>query len=112
MPIPSSDEIGLLTRSFNYFVEEMRVKEQIKSTFGKYIDPRVLERVLLQSDSSVDTVNKRVMTVSFADLVGFTGLSERLTPALMVAVLNRHFGLQAQMVHNYRGSWTSLSVTR
>jgi class 3 adenylate cyclase len=103
LPIPSSDEIGLLTRSFNYFVEEMRVKEQIKSTFGKYIDPRVLERVLLQSDSSVDTVNKRVMTVSFADLVGFTGLSERLTPALMVAVLNRHFGLQAQMVHNYQG---------
>jgi adenylate cyclase len=103
LPIPSSDEIGLLTRSFNYFVEEMRTKEKIKSTFGKYIDPRVLDRVLLQSSTEVETVSKRVMTVSFADLVGFTGLSERLTPSMMVAVLNRHFGLQSQMVHDSQG---------
>ena len=43
------------------------------------------------------------MTVLFADLVGFTSLSERLTPALMVAVLNRHFGLQAQALQEHHG---------
>ena len=43
------------------------------------------------------------MTVSFADLVGFTGLSERLTPLLMVTLLNRHFGLQALAVQEHHG---------
>jgi adenylate cyclase len=43
------------------------------------------------------------MTVLFADLVGFTGLSERLTPSLMVTLLNRHFGLQAMAVQEYHG---------
>jgi adenylate cyclase len=41
--------------------------------------------------------------VLFADLVGFTGLSERLTPLLMVTLLNRHFGLQALAVQEHHG---------
>jgi adenylate cyclase len=43
------------------------------------------------------------MTVSFADLVGFTSLSERLTPLVMVTLLNRHFGLQAVAVQEHQG---------
>ena len=50
VPVRSTDEVGALTDSFNFFVRELRDKEQIriKQTFGKYIDPRILERVLLQ----------------------------------------------------------------
>jgi len=43
------------------------------------------------------------MTILFADLVAFTGLSERLTPSLMVTLLNRHFGLQALAIQQHRG---------
>src|SRR5205814_1727775 len=43
------------------------------------------------------------MTVLFADLIGFTSLSERLTPLLMVTLLNRHFGLQALAVQEHHG---------
>ncbi|HQQ73896.1 MAG TPA: adenylate/guanylate cyclase domain-containing protein [Pseudomonadales bacterium] len=103
LPVCSRDEVGQLTDTFNYFLEELRAKEMIKRTFGKYIDPRVLERVLLTSGDEVESINRRVMSVSFADIVGFSGLSERLTPAAMVAVLNRHFELQAQMVHEHQG---------
>lgn len=103
LPVCSRDEVGQLTDTFNYFLEELRAKEMIKRTFGKYIDPRVLERVLLTSGDEVESINRRVMSVSFADIVGFSGLSERLTPAAMVAVLNRHFELQAQMVHAHQG---------
>jgi len=39
----------------------------------------------------------------FADLVGFTSLSERLSPLLMVTLLNRHFGLQALAVQEHHG---------
>ncbi len=103
LAVESRDEIGNLTDSFNYFVRELQAKEEIKRTFGKYVDPRVLERVLAAPGAQDNTGEKRVMTVSFGDLVGFTHLSEHLTPALMVTLLNRHFGLQSQCVQDQLG---------
>ncbi len=101
LPVVSKDEIGVLTQSFNFFIRELRSKEQIKKTFGKYIDPRILDQVILQPGAADS--GRRVMTVSFADLVGFTGISEHLTPSRMVNLLNRHFSLQAQAVQQNLG---------
>jgi adenylate cyclase len=103
LPVGSTDEVGRLTDSFNFFVKELRSKERLKQTFGKYIDPRILEHVLAQSGADAVASGRREMTVLFADLVGFTGLSERLTPLLMVTLLNRHFGLQALAVQEHHG---------
>ena len=103
LPVSSTDEVGRLTDSFNFFVQELRSKERMKQTFGKYIDPRILEHVLAQPGAEAAAGGRREMTVSFADLVGFTSLSERLTPLLMVTLLNRHFGLQALAVQEHHG---------
>ena len=103
LPVSSTDEVGTLTDAFNFFVKELRSKEQMKQTFGKYIDPRILEHVLGQPDAEVVVGGRREMTVLFADLLGFTSLSERLTASLMVALLNRHFGLQALAVQEHHG---------
>jgi adenylate cyclase len=103
LPVGSTDEVGRLTDAFNFFVRELRSKERMKQTFGKYIDPRILEHVLGQPGAEAVASGRRDMTVLFADLVGFTGLSERLTPLLMVTLLNRHFGLQALAVQEHHG---------
>src|SRR5215475_5325654 len=103
LPVRSDDEVGRLTKSFNFFVEQLRSKEKMKQTFGKYIDPRILEHVLAQPGAEIVGGGRREMTVLFADLVGFTNLSERLTPSLMVTLLNRHFGLQAAAVQEHQG---------
>jgi adenylate cyclase len=103
LPVGSTDEVGRLTDAFNFFVRELRSKERMKQTFGKYIDPRILEHVLAQPGAEAVAGGRRDMTVLFADLVGFTGLSERLTPLLMVTLLNRHFGLQALAVQEHHG---------
>jgi adenylate cyclase len=103
LPVGSTDEVGRLTDAFNFFVRELRSKERMKQTFGKYIDPRILEHVLGQPGAEAVASGRRDMTVLFADLFGFTGLSERLTPLLMVTLLNRHFGLQALAVQEHHG---------
>jgi adenylate cyclase len=103
LPVRSHDEIGRLTDSFNVFIEQLRSKEQMKQIFGRYIDPRILEHVLAHPGAETVAGGRREMTVLFADLVGFTSLSERLTPSLMVTLLNRHFGLQAAAVQEYHG---------
>lgn len=101
LAVRSRDEVGALTQSFNYFVSELRSKEEIKRTFGQYIDPRVLEHAILQPGAEPE--GRRVMTVSFADLVGFTGLGEHLTASGLVNLLNRHFTLQAAAVQYEQG---------
>jgi class 3 adenylate cyclase len=101
LPVVSQDEVGALTQSFNYFVSELRHKEEIKRTFGQYVDPRVLEHAILQPGAEPE--GRRVMTVSFADLVGFTGLGEHLTPSGLVNLLNRHFTLQTEAVQQEQG---------
>ena len=103
VPINSSDEIGVLTGSFNKLVGELRSKEQLKETFGKYIDPRIVEKVILNPGAAETAGGKRVMSISFCDLVGFTGLSEHLTPTGLVRLLNRHFELVADAIHAYQG---------
>jgi len=103
LPVSSTDEVGRLTDSFNFFVKELRSKERMKETFGKYIDPRILEEVLAERGEEAVASGRREMSVLFADLVGFTGLSERLAPLLLVKLLNRHFGLQALAIQEHRG---------
>ena len=101
LPVSTADEIGRLTKSFNFFIGELRVKEELRSTFGKYIDPRILERVLLENAETAS--GRQDMTVSFSDLLGFTAIGEHLTPAGGVNLLNRHFTLQAQAIQQHHG---------
>lgn len=101
LPVVSRDEVGALMQSFNFFVHELRSKEEITRTFGQYIDPRVLEQAILQPGAEAD--GRRVMTVSFADLAGFTGLGEYLTASGLVNLLNYHFTLQAEAVQQEKG---------
>ncbi len=91
VPVTSSDEIGLLTYSFNHMVGELRAKARIEKAFGKYVDPRVIGD-LVDDESDSDRLKlggaRRMATVSFADLAGFTAMSERFTPEALVSLMN------------------------
>jgi adenylate cyclase len=78
--VVTRDEIGQLSAAFNRMVEQLRHKEQIRQTFGRYIDPRVVEGLIGQSAVAATEGQRRVMTVMFCDMKGFTALSEGMTP--------------------------------
>lgn len=103
VPVSSSDEIGVLTGSFNRMVHELRAKERIKETFGKYIDPRIVESVILNPSAAETEGGRREVTVSFCDLVGFTTIGENMTPSGLVRLLNRHFGLMSEAIQQNKG---------
>ncbi len=103
LAVKSSDEIGALTTSFNSMIDELRSKQHMKETFGKYIDPRIVESVILNPSVAEVGGGRRTMTILFCDLVGFTGIGEALTPSGMVRLLNRHFGLMAEAIQKHQG---------
>ena len=102
VPITSKDEIGRLTSAFNQMVEQLRLKERIRETFGKYVDPRIvkglIDRPMLAAEGE-----RRVMTVLFCDLRGFTGTSEGMTPQGLVKVMNRYFSTMSAPIRDHEG---------
>jgi adenylate cyclase len=103
VPVTSRDEIGALTESFNRMTEQLRLKERIKQTFGTYVDPRVVERLLEQTAGAAGAGERQRVTVAFTDIRGFTPLAENLTPPVLVQVINRYFTLMAEPIVRHGG---------
>jgi adenylate cyclase len=101
--VTSTDEIGQLTQSFNHMVIELRAKERIKDTFGKYMDPRIVSGLIGPSGEHADTAERRIITVFFSDIKGFSSISEQLTASAMVNLLNAYFTAVTQAIRDQRG---------
>jgi len=103
VPITSRDEIGRLTQSFNSMVGELRLKAQIRDTFGKYVDPRIVAGLIDRPELTDAKGSRREMTILFCDMKGFTAFSEGMTPAGLVNVLNRYMTVMSEPVRHNNG---------
>jgi class 3 adenylate cyclase len=103
VPITSQDEIGSLTQSFNSMVGELRVKQQIRETFGKYVDPRIVAGLIDRPELTETAGSRRDMTILFCDMKGFTAFSEGMTPSALVSVLNRYLTLMSDPLRRHNG---------
>jgi len=87
------DELGLLMEAFNEMAEGMLEKSQVKSALSRYVSPGVARQILSNLDD-VGLSGKRVEgTVLFADISGFTSISEKTKAEELVSMLNRYFSL-------------------
>lgn len=100
--VTSRDEIGHLTTAFNRMIEQLRLKEHIRRTFGKYVDPRVVEG-LIGGPVLAAEGQHRVMTVMFCDVKGFTHIAEETTSEGLVKVMNRYFSAMSAPVRDQGG---------
>jgi class 3 adenylate cyclase len=103
VPITSRDEIGRLTRAFNAMVGELRLKAQIRETFGKYVDPRIVSGLIDRPELTDVRGSRREMTVLFCDMKGFTAFSEGVTAAALVSVLNRYMTVMSEPIRRHSG---------
>ncbi|MBI2518066.1 MAG: adenylate/guanylate cyclase domain-containing protein [Opitutae bacterium] len=86
----------------NFWAEQRR-KREIQAMFGAYVDPAVVARLVREPGSIRLGGERRVATVFFSDLVGFTDLSEKLRdePERMVEIVNAYLDETSECLHRH-----------
>lgn len=84
--------------------EEARRRE-VLSLFGRFVSPEVQREILSQAGAGLLKLGgvRRQVTVLFADLRGFTGISERLEPEEVVELLNGYLSAIISIILKHQG---------
>ncbi len=75
--------------------------ENLQLAFSRFAPDAVIERII--AEGVADFGEKKEVTVLFADVAGFTALSESLDPNILVGVLNDYFEHMSQAIAEHRG---------
>lgn len=86
------------------FVSEARERSQLKGMFGQYVPPQLVEEMSRNPQNFGFQGDSREMTVLFADIRGFTTISESLSAAELKKLLNEFFTPMTRIIFNRRGT--------
>jgi adenylate cyclase len=95
------DEFGQLAESFNRMTDGLAERDQVRDLLDKNVSPAVASQ--LMRDGAALGGEEREVTILFADLRGFTPLSEKLSPREMVELLNRYLDHMSTEIEHHGG---------
>jgi class 3 adenylate cyclase len=88
--------------------EIKRREEVLRRTFRRYVSPKLADKILedaqLRESLLMAAEVRTHAVVLFADLRGFTSLSEQLAPHEVVPLLNEYFSLLTEITFRYEGT--------
>lgn len=80
------------------YATEGRQKRFIKSAFRQYLSPVVIEELLRHPERMRLGGERRVLSIFFSDLQGFTSLSESLSPEALTQFLNEYLTAMTDII--------------
>ena len=75
----------------------------LRKSFALYLAPQVIERMLASKKLPVLGGETREVTVFFSDLEGFSSISEKMTPADLVAFMNEYLSAMTDIIESRGG---------
>ena len=103
LPNAGSKDFARLTATFNDMVNSLRLAKRMERAFGSYVSREIMEQIRTQHGRATLEPSLRVATVFFADIRGFTTMSERINPKQLLSVLNRFYEAVARVVESHQG---------
>jgi adenylate cyclase len=102
-PLMTMGLVYVIALAYHY-LEQLNEKRKIRSLFGKYVAPQVVDKILEDSDSINLGGERRFISVLFVDIRGFTPLSEAAEPEEIVGILNQYLDLCETAIFNNHGT--------
>jgi adenylate cyclase len=82
--------------------QTIRAEEKKRERLSRFLSPQVTNRILAASDLGAPDV--RDVSVLFADIVGFTSMSEKMTPSAVATFLNSYLSRMTDTVFRHEGT--------
>jgi len=95
--------VSILTTTYSYFTEQKQ-KRQLKNAFGTYVSATVVNKIIEDPKSLMLGGTKKVLSVLFSDIRGFTKYSEKMDPQLVVTILNKYLSAMSEPILNHEGT--------
>jgi adenylate cyclase len=89
---------GYVSSTVYHFVVERKQRLLIKTMFSTYVNPSVVEELIINPDKLKLGGERRELTVMFSDIEGFTGISERMESQKLVSLLNEYLSAMTEIV--------------
>jgi adenylate cyclase len=83
---------------------ESQHKKYILQVFGRYVSKDVVTHLLSSKEAMELGGIEREVSAMFADIRGFTAMSEKMTPNEVIKVLNHYFGDMTDLVFKNKGT--------
>jgi adenylate cyclase len=80
--------------------------ENLQRSFGRFAPEEIVERVIARGVATGG--ERKEVTALFADLVGYTALSESLDPDVLLRILNGYFERMSRAITSHRGHVSAL----
>lgn len=87
-----------------YYTTEGRQKLFIKNAFKQYLSPEVIEQIIAHPDRLKLGGERKMLSIFFSDLEGFTGISEGLDPEALTHLLNVYLSAMTDIIHEEGGT--------
>lgn len=101
---PITLQVVMMSVAYSYrFILEGRNKEKIKKAMGKYISDDVMQNVVKNIDNVTLGGKRAEMTILFADIRGFTSMSEKISAEEVSMILNEYFSSLEPIITKYNG---------
>jgi len=87
--------------------ERISEEERMRNRLQRFHSPQVIEMILKGGEETIDDImesKELIATILFADIVGFTRLSETMPPREINIILNRYFSRMTDIVFRYGGT--------
>lgn len=90
--------------TFSYrFITEEKNKRFLRGVFSHYVTPSVVDELLENPDKIKLGGERKICTVLFSDVQGFTTVSEKMEPEELVQLLNEYLTAMTDIVFKYEG---------
>lgn len=86
------------------YLSEYRGKLELKNAFSHYVNDELVKEVMKNPDSLKLGGEKKILSIMFSDVKGFTSVSENLKPEQVVSILNEYLEAMTNIILSHGGT--------
>lgn len=100
----AKEDLEMLTKDLSKKVQDQVEELEKYNELRRYLSPQITERILSNGSDLSEISHRKLMTVLFSDIRGFSDLTDSLEPEEISLVLNHYLSKMTGLIHKHEGT--------